>query len=79
MMRTGQIHYIADHIRCCGAGTAADTEFVTNLISSNIEVSHINPPIPIPPTYLARTPPTPAYATSAICHPITAARLVDRP
>lgn len=35
-----QIHYIANHIRCCGAGTAADTEFVTNLISSNIEVSY---------------------------------------
>lgn len=33
-----KIHYIADHIRCCGAGTAADTEFVTNLISSNIEL-----------------------------------------
>ncbi|GHJ88590.1 hypothetical protein NliqN6_4992 [Naganishia liquefaciens] len=33
-----KIHYIANHIRCCGAGTAADTEFVTNLISSNIEL-----------------------------------------
>ncbi|VDC00443.1 unnamed protein product [Peniophora sp. CBMAI 1063] len=33
-----KIHYIADHIRCCGAGTAADTEFVTALISSNIEL-----------------------------------------
>lgn len=39
-----QIHYIANHIRCCGAGTAADTEFVTNLISSNIEVSPPPPP-----------------------------------
>ncbi|KAG8803203.1 proteasome core particle subunit beta 2 [Serendipita sp. 398] len=31
-----QIHYIAENIRCCGAGTAADTEFTTALISSNI-------------------------------------------
>lgn len=33
-----QIHYISDNIRCCGAGTAADTEFTTALISSNIEL-----------------------------------------
>ncbi|KIK98395.1 hypothetical protein PAXRUDRAFT_134298 [Paxillus rubicundulus Ve08.2h10] len=33
-----KIHYISDSIRCCGAGTAADTEFVTASISSNIEL-----------------------------------------
>ncbi|CAG7850869.1 Proteasome subunit beta type-7; Flags: Precursor [Serendipita indica DSM 11827] len=33
-----KIHYIAQNIRCCGAGTAADTEFTTALISSNIEL-----------------------------------------
>lgn len=33
-----QIHYISENIRCCGAGTAADTEFTTALISSNIEL-----------------------------------------
>ena len=33
-----QIHYISESIRCCGAGTAADTEFVTAMISSNIEL-----------------------------------------
>jgi len=33
-----QIHYISESIRCCGAGTAADTEFVTASISSNIEL-----------------------------------------
>ncbi|EIN04156.1 20S proteasome subunit [Punctularia strigosozonata HHB-11173 SS5] len=33
-----KIHYIADHIRCCGAGTAADTEFTTQLIASNIQL-----------------------------------------
>ncbi|KAI5481531.1 20S proteasome subunit beta 2 [Pseudohyphozyma bogoriensis] len=31
-----KIHYISDNIRCCGAGTAADTEFSTALISSNM-------------------------------------------
>jgi len=31
-----KIHYISENIRCCGAGTAADTEFTTALISSNI-------------------------------------------
>lgn len=33
-----QIHYISPSIRCCGAGTAADTEFTTALISSNVEL-----------------------------------------
>ncbi|KAI0051277.1 20S proteasome subunit [Auriscalpium vulgare] len=33
-----KIHFISDSIRCCGAGTAADTEFITALISSNIEL-----------------------------------------
>lgn len=33
-----QIHYITENIRCCGAGTAADTEFTTALISSNMEL-----------------------------------------
>ncbi|EKM51262.1 uncharacterized protein PHACADRAFT_187814 [Phanerochaete carnosa HHB-10118-sp] len=33
-----KIHYISDNIRCCGAGTAADTEFTTALIASNMEM-----------------------------------------
>ncbi|KAK0211473.1 20S proteasome subunit [Armillaria fumosa] len=33
-----KIHYISESIRCCGAGTAADTEFTTALISSNMEL-----------------------------------------
>ncbi|KAF8580403.1 20S proteasome subunit [Ramaria rubella] len=33
-----KIHYLTDSIRCCGAGTAADTEFTTALISSNLEL-----------------------------------------
>ncbi|KAJ7802415.1 20S proteasome subunit [Mycena olivaceomarginata] len=37
-----QIHYITDNIRCCGAGTAADTEFTTALISSNMELHSLS-------------------------------------
>ncbi|KIM43776.1 hypothetical protein M413DRAFT_443676 [Hebeloma cylindrosporum] len=33
-----KIHYITESIRCCCAGTAADTEFTTALISSNMEL-----------------------------------------
>ena len=33
-----KIHYIAPNIYCCGAGTAADTEFTTNMISSKLEL-----------------------------------------
>ncbi|XP_073497975.1 proteasome subunit beta type-10-like [Phyllobates terribilis] len=31
-----KIHYISDNIYCCGAGVAADAEYVTNLLSSNL-------------------------------------------
>jgi 20S proteasome subunit beta 2 len=33
-----KIHYIADNIYCCGAGTSADTENTTNLIASQLEL-----------------------------------------
>mmetsp|Transcript_24877 Transcript_24877/g.27688 ORF Transcript_24877/g.27688 Transcript_24877/m.27688 type:complete len:270 (+) Transcript_24877:95-904(+) len=36
-----KIHYIADNIYCCGAGTAADTEYTTELISSNLELHRL--------------------------------------
>jgi len=29
-----KIHYIAPNMYCCGAGTAADTQFVTDMIAS---------------------------------------------
>jgi 20S proteasome subunit beta 2 len=38
MLTQYQIHYITENIRCCGAGTAADTEFTTAMISSNMEL-----------------------------------------
>jgi len=33
-----KLHYISPQIWCAGAGTAADTEFTTSLISSNLEL-----------------------------------------
>eukprot|EP01024_Parvocaulis_polyphysoides_P001753 TRINITY_DN1049_c0_g1_i5.p2 TRINITY_DN1049_c0_g1~~TRINITY_DN1049_c0_g1_i5.p2 ORF type:complete len:190 (-),score=27.75 TRINITY_DN1049_c0_g1_i5:38-586(-) len=33
-----KIHYISENIRCCGAGTAADTEAVTQMIASAMEL-----------------------------------------
>jgi len=37
-----KIHYLAPNIYCCGAGTAADTEYTTKLISANIELHSLN-------------------------------------
>mmetsp|Transcript_32309 Transcript_32309/g.73262 ORF Transcript_32309/g.73262 Transcript_32309/m.73262 type:complete len:308 (+) Transcript_32309:65-988(+) len=37
-----KIHYIAPNIYCCGAGTAADTEKTTELISSQMELLRMN-------------------------------------
>lgn len=36
-----KIHYIADNIYCCGAGTAADTEYTTNIISTSLELHRL--------------------------------------
>lgn len=37
-----KIHYIAPNIYCCGAGTAADTENTTALISSQLELLRLS-------------------------------------
>jgi len=37
-----KIHFIASNIYCCGAGTAADTEFTTALISSQLELHKLS-------------------------------------
>jgi 20S proteasome subunit beta 2 len=37
-----KIHYLAPNIYCCGAGTAADTEFVTNMVASELELHRLN-------------------------------------
>merc|ERR1712225_209897 len=36
-----KLHYIAPNIYCAGAGTAADTENVTRLISANLELHRL--------------------------------------
>lgn len=36
-----KIHYIAPNIYCCGAGTAADTEKTTKMISSQLELHRL--------------------------------------
>lgn len=37
-----KIHYLAKNIYCCGAGTAADTEVTTKMISSQLELHRLN-------------------------------------
>lgn len=37
-----KIHYIAPNIYCCGAGTAADTENVTSMVSSGLELHRLS-------------------------------------
>ncbi|GAB5590969.1 proteasome core particle subunit beta 2 [Umbelopsis nana] len=37
-----KIHYLSPNLYCCGAGTAADTEFTTNLISSQLELHRLS-------------------------------------
>jgi len=37
-----KLHYISPAIWCAGAGTAADTEFTTSLISSNLELHSLS-------------------------------------
>ncbi|XP_071802574.1 proteasome subunit beta type-7-like [Asterias amurensis] len=37
-----KIHYLAPNIYCCGAGTAADTEVTTQVISSNLELHSLS-------------------------------------
>ena len=45
-----KIHYLADNMYCCGAGTAADTEKVTRMISSQLELHRLlinKPQVPV--------------------------------
>ncbi|XP_071097248.1 proteasome subunit beta type-7-like [Haliotis cracherodii] len=37
-----KIHFISSNIYCCGAGTAADTEMTTQMISSQLELHRLN-------------------------------------
>jgi len=44
-----KIHYLADHIYCGGAGTSADTDHVTKMIASELELHRLltNKKVPI--------------------------------
>ena len=37
-----KIHFIAPNIWCCGAGTAADTQQVTDMVASDLELLRLN-------------------------------------
>lgn len=37
-----KIHYLAENMYCCGAGTAADTEMTTQMICSQLELHRLN-------------------------------------
>ena len=50
-----KIHYIADNIWCCGAGTSADTESTTALISSQV-AAPFTLPTPRPPLHTQFSP-----------------------
>ncbi|EAN77073.1 proteasome beta 2 subunit, putative [Trypanosoma equiperdum] len=39
--RCKKIHYMAPNIMCCGAGTAADTEAVTNMTAANLTLHRL--------------------------------------
>lgn len=41
-LRCEKIHYLAPNICCCGAGTSADTENVTSLISNHLELQRLS-------------------------------------
>ncbi|OXU28214.1 hypothetical protein TSAR_011725 [Trichomalopsis sarcophagae] len=40
--KSEKIHYLAKNMYCCGAGTAADTEMTTEMISSQLELHRLN-------------------------------------
>lgn len=37
-----KIHYLSKEIYCCGAGTAADTSFTTDMIRSSLDLFQLN-------------------------------------
>lgn len=49
-----KIHFLAENMYCCGAGTAADTEMVTKMIASQLKLQQL---------HTGRTTPVPTAAT----------------
>lgn len=50
-----KIHYIAKNMYCCGAGTAADTEYVTRMVESDIELHRLEADVDQVPVIMALT------------------------
>lgn len=50
-----KIHHIAKNMYCCGAGTAADTEYVTRKVSSDVELHRLEADVDIVPVVVAKT------------------------
>lgn len=50
-----KIHYIAKNIYCGGAGTAADTDYVTRMVSSDLELHRLEADADIVPVDMAKT------------------------
>lgn len=50
-----KIHFISKNIYCCGAGTAADTEYVTRMVSSDLELHRLEADEEIIPVVMAKT------------------------
>lgn len=50
-----KIHYIAKNMYCCGAGTAADTEYVTRMVASDLELHRLEADVDQLPVVMAKT------------------------
>lgn len=50
-----KIHYITKNMYCCGAGTAADTEYVTRMVASDLELHKLEADADIVPVVMAKT------------------------
>lgn len=50
-----KIHYIAKNMYCCGAGTAADTDHVTKMVASDLELHRLEADIDMAPVEMAKT------------------------
>jgi 20S proteasome subunit beta 2 len=55
-----KIHYIAPNIYCCGAGTAADTEKTTDMISGQLDLLRLSTGTQV------KTPPDITYRKTVI-------------
>lgn len=50
-----KIAYVAKNMYCCGAGTAADTDYVTRMVSSDLELHRLEADVDIVPVVMAKT------------------------